>query len=150
MACRLLAIGPLGTIFSEILSEINTFSFKKMRFKTPSAKWWPFCLGLNVLMCAPVDNEWDADIWDIPYHWLALPEVLSYAIYKATLWANKLIITQLKRVTSCNIVYYIINSNIYINNLAHSAWKYKDPISHSVSRLRMQIYNAFKNITWLS
>ena len=45
----LLLIGPLGTNFSEILIEIHTFSFKKMHLKTPPAKWWPFCLGLNVL-----------------------------------------------------------------------------------------------------
>ena len=45
----ILLISPLGTNFSEILSEINIFSFKKMHLKTPSAKWRPFCLGLNVL-----------------------------------------------------------------------------------------------------
>ena len=45
----LLLIGPLGTYFSEILIEILTFSFKKMRLKVSSAKWRPFCLGLNVL-----------------------------------------------------------------------------------------------------
>ena len=43
-------IGPLGTNFSEILIEILTFSFKKMRLKVSSAKRRPFCLGLNVLM----------------------------------------------------------------------------------------------------
>ena len=42
-------IRPLGTNFSEILSEIYTFSFKKMHLKTSSAKWRPLCLGLNVL-----------------------------------------------------------------------------------------------------
>ena len=46
----ILLIGPLGTNFSEILIEIKTFSFKKMRLKMSSAKWRPFCLGLNVLM----------------------------------------------------------------------------------------------------
>ena len=46
----LLLIGPLGTNFSEILIEILTFSFKKMRLKESSAKRRPFCLGLNVLM----------------------------------------------------------------------------------------------------
>ena len=46
----MLLIGPLGTNFSEILIEILTFSFKKMRFKVSSAKWRPFCLGLNVLI----------------------------------------------------------------------------------------------------
>ena len=34
----ILLIGPLGTNFSGILSEIHTFSFKKMHFKTSSAK----------------------------------------------------------------------------------------------------------------
>ena len=45
----ILLIGPLGTNFSEILIEILTFSFKKMRLKVSSAKRRPFCLGLNVL-----------------------------------------------------------------------------------------------------
>ena len=45
----ILLIGPLGTNFSEILIEILTFSFKKMRLKVSSAKRWPFCPGLNVL-----------------------------------------------------------------------------------------------------
>ena len=49
----ILLIGPLGTNFSEILIEILTFSFKKMRMKVSSAKRRPFCLGLNVLMNAP-------------------------------------------------------------------------------------------------
>ena len=42
-------IGPVGTNFSEILSEIHIFSFKKKLFKASSAKWRPFCLGLNML-----------------------------------------------------------------------------------------------------
>ena len=45
----ILLIGTLGTNFSEILSEIHTFSFKKIRLKTSSAKWRPFCLDLNEL-----------------------------------------------------------------------------------------------------
>ena len=46
----ILLIGALGTNFSENVSEINTFSFKKMHLKTSSAKRRPFCLGLNVLI----------------------------------------------------------------------------------------------------
>ena len=46
---RLLLIGSLGTNFIEILIGIQTFSFKKMHLKISSAKWRPFCLGLNVL-----------------------------------------------------------------------------------------------------
>ena len=45
----ILLIGPLGTNFSEILTEIITFSFKKIYLKVSSAKWRPFCHGLNVL-----------------------------------------------------------------------------------------------------
>ena len=46
----ILLIGPYGTNFSEILL-ILTFSFTKMSLKVCSAKWRPFCLGLNVLEC---------------------------------------------------------------------------------------------------
>ena len=45
----ILLIGPLGTNFSENLIEIQTLSFRKMPLKMSSAKWCPFCLGLNVL-----------------------------------------------------------------------------------------------------
>ena len=48
-SAEILLIGPLGSNFSEILIEILTFSFKKMCLKVLSAKWRPFCLGLNVL-----------------------------------------------------------------------------------------------------
>ena len=44
-----LSIGNLETNFNEILNEIHTFSFKKMHLNTSSAKWRPFCLGLNML-----------------------------------------------------------------------------------------------------
>ena len=66
----LLLIGPLGINFSEILIEILTFSFKKMRLKVSSAKRQPFSLGLNVLMKARVQlvtfkceySEWSVSI----------------------------------------------------------------------------------------
>ena len=45
----ILLIGPLRTNFSGMLIEIHTFSFKKIHLKMSSRKWWPFCLGLNVL-----------------------------------------------------------------------------------------------------
>ena len=46
----ILLIQPLGTNFSEILIEIQTFSFKKMHLKLLSAKMASICVGLNVLM----------------------------------------------------------------------------------------------------
>ena len=46
----ILLIGPVGN-FSEILIKIYTFSFNEMHLKMSSRKWWPSCLGLNVLKC---------------------------------------------------------------------------------------------------
>ena len=62
----ILLIGPLGTKFSEILIEILTYSFKKMRLNVSSAKWRPFCLGLNVLLSNSLPwNERKDLIWTI-------------------------------------------------------------------------------------
>ena len=53
----ILLIGPLGTNFSEISIEIQTFLFKKMCLRVSSGKWRSFCLGLNVL------SDWRSDFW---------------------------------------------------------------------------------------
>ena len=59
---RILLIRTLGTKFSEILSEIHAFSFKKIHLKMSSGKWRPFCLGLNVLRMkwqySPMSSWW--------------------------------------------------------------------------------------------
>ena len=52
----ILLITPLGTNFSEILIGIQTCSLKNMHFKMSSAKWCPFCLGLDVLIARCVDS----------------------------------------------------------------------------------------------
>ena len=44
-----LLITPLGTDFNEILIKIHTFPLKEMHLKIKSAKWEPFCPGLNSL-----------------------------------------------------------------------------------------------------
>ena len=54
----ILLFGRLGTNFSEILIEIHAFSFRKMHLKMSSAKWRPFCLGLNVLMGCVMTFMW--------------------------------------------------------------------------------------------
>ena len=59
----ILLIGPLRTNFSEILIEINTFSFKKMHSKLLSAKWRPSCLGLNVLTHYQEPNHYLNEYW---------------------------------------------------------------------------------------
>ena len=70
----ILLIGPLGTNFNEILIGIQTFSFKKMHLKMSSAKWHPFCVGLNVLMnIHHVQYTYSSCIicYDIPVMWVA-------------------------------------------------------------------------------
>ena len=52
-----LLIGPLRTNLSEILIGIQAFSFRKMHFKMSSAKWRPFCRGINVLIQVLNINE---------------------------------------------------------------------------------------------
>ena len=58
---RMLLIRTLGTNLNEILSEIHSFSFKKMYFKM-SVKWWQFCLGPSVIkdteMCISATAHW--------------------------------------------------------------------------------------------
>ena len=56
----ILLIGPLGTKFNEFSIEIHTFSFKKMHLKMSSAKWRPFCLGLNVLNGMRLPSSWSS------------------------------------------------------------------------------------------
>ena len=53
----ILWIGPLRTKFCEILIEIYILSYKKMRLKMLSGKWWQFCLGLNVLILMKQRNK---------------------------------------------------------------------------------------------
>ena len=57
----ILFIRTLGTNFTEILSEIQTFSFTEMLLKMLSGKWRQFCPGLSVL-----------SIWERSYHNLFL------------------------------------------------------------------------------
>ena len=58
----LLSIGPLGTNFSEISMKSLIFSSKKMYLKIASAKWRPYCRGLNVLKW----RVWGALTWMQP------------------------------------------------------------------------------------
>ena len=53
----ILLIGPLGTNFSEILIEIQTFSLKKIRLKLSFAKCCSFRLGLNELIYPACPNS---------------------------------------------------------------------------------------------
>ena len=66
----ILLIGPWRINFNEILIDVLAFSFKKMCLKLSSAKWRPFCLGLNVL--APYYPDTEGSIW---IHWRSQPVI---------------------------------------------------------------------------
>ena len=53
----ILLTGAFGINFSEMLIEIQTFSFKEMHLKMLSGKWGPSCLGLNVVKYSSVVQE---------------------------------------------------------------------------------------------
>ena len=69
----ILLIGTLGTNFSEILSEIHTFSLKKVHLKMSSGRWRPFCLGLNVLIkyTMHIGFQLCIGIQELYAHWLS-------------------------------------------------------------------------------
>ena len=71
----ILLIQTLGRNFSEILSKIHTFSFKKMHFKIPS-KWWPFWSGADELTFLVLKLESNRIIRYIP--WLLISCLLYY------------------------------------------------------------------------
>ena len=81
----ILSIWPLWTNFSEILIKIQAFSLKKIRLKVSSAKWQPFCLGLNVLTILAHDHPYftGSDY----FQFMTLPLILPCSL-------NKTIITK--------------------------------------------------------
>ena len=52
----ILLIWSIGTEFSEILIEMNIFSFTIMHLNKSSAKCLPFCSGINVV-CHPITSK---------------------------------------------------------------------------------------------
>ena len=80
----ILLIKPLGTNFSEILIEILTFSFKKMRLKVSSAKRRPSCLGLNVLKSQSLDT-------DVPWLVLYIMATSFWEKNELATWNNTII-----------------------------------------------------------
>ena len=73
----ILVIKPLGTNFSEILIGIQTFSLKKMHLKMSSAKWRPYCFGLNELISQIQWHKYSEINWDI-IEWLVTSLVPSH------------------------------------------------------------------------
>ena len=122
----ILLIATLGTNFSEILIEIRIFSFKKMGLKVSSAKWWPFCPGLNVstnLICC----HCEAFIFKA----FSNPTVIGLGPCDA--WLSRVRNTNRDR---CSIFHWCYHDSIYrkISNI----WRTKSQNLY-VSRLGLQL-----------
>ena len=138
----ILLIGPLGTNFREILVKIQIFSIMKMCLKMSSAKWRPFCLGLNVLNCF---NKMVAGQWfvfhvtpELQMYWTRVYHGWSYnsaifnsvwpsdAIWRQRFWSTLLLVMgycltvlihYLKPywLTIKEIFWHWIQDNVYLN-----------------------------------
>ena len=74
----ILLIGSLGTNFSEILIAIQISSFGTMHLKMSSAKWRPFCFGLNVLTMQLQTPRVHIIIWYMLVRWPPHTKILIY------------------------------------------------------------------------
>ena len=134
-----LLIEQLGTNVSEIIIEIITFSFAKMRLRVSSAKRRPFCLGRNVLMhCGicemdlliTVDNDRLRNLW-------------CFEIGCITLWGDRTVL--------CNNDLYTIgmqdrNTMLWnFNSILNVAYHFLRP---SIKGNVIQYYrNNWRNVT---
>ena len=95
----ILLIGLSGTNFSENLIEILTFSFTKMRLKVSSAKWLPFCLGLNVLTTqednvkAMIAYQWSCLLMKMWQHFVGLMKMWQYFMCPLTIMTHRFPLT---------------------------------------------------------
>ena len=79
----ILSIEPLGTNFSETIIGIQRFSFGKLHLNMSSAKWRPFCLGLNVLMdllIVPFYNILFVYTWN-DFSWLIMCDYTVWIVF---------------------------------------------------------------------
>ena len=129
----ILLIGPLGTNFSEILSEIQSFSFKKMHLKMSSVKWRPFCFGLNVF------THWGGRSWStsVPsmVYWLTnLRHYLGYCCHVIHQWFSP------KRISSLVIIVPVIYRT-------HPAWL---PHTKEILMLKITKWNSYRSLLLLT
>ena len=92
----ILLIGALGTNFSEIVIEIQTFSFWKNRLKVSSAKWRPFCPGLNELTHLPLVPHISVnELQFIGHQWIIIfsGNGLSLVRHQAITWTNAFLLS---------------------------------------------------------
>ena len=83
----ILSVVLLEISFSELSVKTTKFSLKKTHLRMLSAKWWPFCSGLNVLMSKIswqlVGLDWISlmmihVLQDMTVSWVALTKITAW------------------------------------------------------------------------
>ena len=102
-------IGPLGTNLSQILIEIDIFSFKKMRLKMWSGKWRSLCIGFNVLKTMGCDYSsiFNHTIWMSNYVPPKSVDVINYPLISVSNMG-------LKKRWKINRITRLVVSNFYM------------------------------------
>ena len=104
----ILLIGPLGTNFSEISINVLTFSFTKMRLKVSSAKWRPFCLGLNVLThCDRVTHKCISELGS----WL--DQIMVWCLFGAKSLSEPMLILSVRLLKNIFQINFVRNKTVW-------------------------------------
>ena len=83
----ILLIWPLRTNFSEILIEIQMFSFRKMHLKTSSAKWQPILSHPQCVKSCDAYVDMCPNLWSrttFKYVLIQITKILSTLLWKLT------------------------------------------------------------------
>ena len=120
----ILLIGPLGTNFSEILIEINTFSFMKMQLKMSSGKQRPFCLGLNVLKkpltnCQGTHYMYQLRHSKLSWFLAGWSDQVPYSLYIFTVFSTIFFVFEKLWKAYENIDYYLNGLALYLSEFMY-------------------------------
>ena len=99
-------IGPLRLKFSDILVQIHIFSFKKMHLKRSSAKWQPFCLGLNAFIFS---QDHATSQYVTRQLWLLICGILKMIDHH--IYIDVIMTTMASQITSLTVVYSTVYSD---------------------------------------
>ena len=134
----ILLSGPLATNFSEILIAIYIFSLKKIYMEMSSGNWWPFRLGLNVLINhmneATVEDM--NDIYQCKLHFVAKYDQFAHI---HTLHAYRKIAKLVLNIRSIRV---LLSTTYQFPNFNGSSLD-MDKSFHSKS------YNGYNYLSWL-
>ena len=127
ISARIFLIGPLGTNTSEILSGIQTFSFKKIHLNMLSAKWHPL---VSALMCYGIPRLKDDQV--------VIIYIYTYGTgiwrvrQKITVWYITIII--------CHTKWLFLEYTVKISLKTNWLWEHCSLNYHSIHHISKEIH----------